>query len=299
MRAIQYAEFGGPEVLHLDEVAIPEPGPEQVRVRVRVAGVNPADWKIRSGQMGNPKLPHRPGLEMSGIAESVGTNVSEFTAGDEVFGWARGGSYAEYTLASTLTRKPPELSWNDAAALPVAGEAALRGLRVLEVDAGDVLLIHGASGTVGTLATQLAVARGATVIGTTGDASSNYVHSLGATAVRYGEGLVQRVEQVTSRVDAVFDAAGAGVLSDSVTLRGGTERIVTIADPAAFDMGITFSSGQAGDQNSDVLAELGSQAAAGKLRIKHAGSYPLAEAAEAERESATGHSGGKITLEVN
>jgi NADPH:quinone reductase-like Zn-dependent oxidoreductase len=103
-----------------------------------------------------------------------------------------------------------------------------------------VLLIHGGSGVVGSIATQLAVARGATVIATTGDLNANFVASLGATPVRYGPGLVQRVHQISPRVDAVLDAAGLGGLADMVTLRGGTERIVTFADPAAFDMGITF-----------------------------------------------------------
>ena len=298
MRAIEFAEYGSSDVLGLQEVEVPEPGPGQVRVAVRSAGVNPLDWKLRSGVMADVmrlRLPHRPGLELSGVVDAVGPDA-RFEVGDEVFGWPRTGSYADYALASVLAPKPEALSWQDAAALPVAGEAAMRGLRLLGVSEGEVLLIHGASGAVGSLAAQLAVARGATVIGTTGDSSAELVRSFGATPVRYGAGLVERVRAVSPRVDAVLDTAGQGALPDSVELRGGTERIVTLADPAAFDMGITFTSSS--DQTAEVLTELAEQAASGRLRIRHARSYPLAEAAQAQDDSATGHSGGKITLDI-
>ncbi|MEV0698897.1 NADP-dependent oxidoreductase [Saccharopolyspora sp. NPDC050389] len=300
MRAIEFATYGGPDVLELREVPVPEPGPGQARVAVRAAGVNPLDWKLRSGAMSDVAplaFPHRPGLEFAGVVDAVGDGAP-VEVGDEVLGWSETGSYAEYALSSVLTRKPESLTWRDAAALPVAGEAALRGLRLLEVGAGDVLLIHGASGAVGALATQLAVARGATVIGTCGDSGTEFVRSLGATPVRYGDGLVERVREISPGVDAVLDAAGHGALPDSVELRGGTDRIVTLADPAAFGMGITFSGGEPGDQNSAVLRELVDQVASGRLRIRHARSYPLAEAARAHDDSATGHSGGKLTLDI-
>ncbi len=299
MRAIQFGEFGGPDVLRTDEVEQPEPTSGQVRVAVRVAGVNPADCKIRAGEMGEPALPHRPGLEMSGVVDAVGQDAA-FSVGDEVFGWAQGGSYADYALGGVLVSKPDDLDWRDAAALPVAGEAALRGLRLLHPQPGEVLLVHGASGVAGAIATSFAVQRGVTVIGTGGEANAEYIASLGATPVRYGQGLVDRVRTVSSRVDAVFDAAGGGALPDSVTLRGETtERIVTIADPAAFDLGITFSSGNAGDKNADVLTELANSARNGSLPLRHANSYPLVEAARAQQEVATGHSGGKVTLRVS
>lgn len=299
MRAIQFGEFGGPEVLRLDEVELPEPASGQVRVAVREAGVNQADCKIRAGEMGEPALPHRPGLEMSGVVDVAGPDAP-FAPGDEVFGWARGGSYADYALGSVLCAKPADLSWRDAAGLPVAGEAALRGLRLLDPQRGDVLLVHGASGRVGAIVTSFAVRRGVTVIGTGGTANMDHIAALGATPVHYGEGLVERVRAVSSSVDAVFDAAGAGALPDSITLRGqSTERIVTIADSAAFELGITFSSGAAKDKNTDVLTELATSAVTGALPLRWANSYPLAEAARAQREVATGHSGGKVTLQVS
>ncbi|GAA2785632.1 NADP-dependent oxidoreductase [Saccharopolyspora taberi] len=296
MRAIEFAEYGSSEVLTLQEADLPEPGPGQARVAVRFAGVNPFDWKVRAGIMpGVVRLPYRPGLELSGVVDAVGEGAA-VAVGDEVLGWAATGSYAEYALASVLVPKPETMSWQDAAALPVAGEAALRAVGLLAVESGEVVLIHGASGVVGSLATQLAVARGATVIGTCGGDSAEIVESLGATPVAYGEGLVERVRAISPRIDAVLDAAGKGALPDSMELRGGTERIVTLADPAAFDLGITFSS--KGNQNTEVLTELTDLAAADRLLIRQARSYPLAEAAQAQDDSATGHSGGKILLDL-
>jgi NADPH:quinone reductase-like Zn-dependent oxidoreductase len=197
-----------------------------------------------------------------------------------------------------VIRKPSSLSWEDAVALPVAGETALRVLAELDLKPGETLLIHGASGAVGAVATQIAATRGVTVIGTAGKANLDHVRSLGATPLVYGDGLVDRVREVAPNgVDAVFDCAGYGSLPDSVTLRGGTDRIVTIADPAAFGMGITFSTGNDRDRK-DVLHELADLVVAGPLKLTHGKSYPLAEAAEAQRDSQTGHSGGKITLRI-
>ncbi|AOS63654.1 NADP-dependent oxidoreductase [Actinoalloteichus hymeniacidonis] len=302
MQSIQFAEYGGADRLGLVEVPIPEPGPGQVRVAVRCAGVNPIDWKQRSGAMADVApldLPHTPGVELSGIVDAIGEGV-EFRIGHEVFGWSDSGSYAEYALATTVVTKPEDLSWRDAATLPVAGEAALRVLR-LGAGAGQTLLIHGASGGVGSLATQLAVDQGATVLGVASKDSAEYVRSLGATPVIYGEGLVDQVREIAPNgVDAVFDAAGRGALPDSVTLRGGsTDRIVTIADPAAQEIGIPFDSGDPADHSNDTLTRLADMVVAGKLRIKHATNLPLSYAAQAQRLSETGHSGGKITLDVN
>ncbi|WP_435157161.1 NADP-dependent oxidoreductase [Amycolatopsis sacchari] len=297
MRAVRFAEFGGPEVLRVADVAVPEPGPGQVRVAVRFAGVNPVDWKIRSGLFGGSlSRPRGLGQELAGVVDAVGPGAA-LSAGDEVFGWAIGGSYAEYALASAVFPKPPGMSWQDAAALPVAGEAALRGLRELAVRSGEVLLITGASGAVGSLATQLAVRRGIRVVGTAGDPS--FVESLGATGVRYGPGLVERVRALVSTVDAVFDAAGHGMLPDALELRGSADRVLTIADPEAESLGVPFSGGTPDTTTPEVLRELAEAYTAGNLRIQHAATFPLEEAAEAHRLSQTGHARGKITLAVS
>jgi NADPH:quinone reductase-like Zn-dependent oxidoreductase len=298
MRSVQFTEYGGPEVLRVVDRPVPEPGAGQVRVAVRVAGVNPVDWKIRAGLFAGGKplsRPRTPGQELAGIVDAVGPGA-EFSVGDEVFGWSSGGAYAEYALAGVVAAKPDALSWQDAAALPVAGEAALRGLRQLAVQPGEVLLIHGASGAVGSLAAQLAGHQGVRVIGTAGSSSLEHVRSLGATPVPYGEGLVERVRELTDHVDAVFDTAGHGALPDSIELRGGTDRVLTIADPAADSLGVQFSSGSTGDAST--LRELADEFVAGRLRLQHAATFELTQAAEAQQLSQTGHARGKITLTV-
>lgn len=299
MRAITFAEYGGPDVLRLSEVPLPEPGPGQVRLAVRAIGVNPIDWKIRGGGMRqnfSVSFPHTPGLELAGVVDAAGEDAG-LSVGDEVFGWSETGAYAEYALASVVSPKSASLSWADAAALPVAGETALRVLKLLEVANGETLLIHGASGTVGRFATQVAIAKGATVIGTAGSHSLDDLKSLGAIPVQYGDGWLDRVrDSVGGTIDAVFDASGHGVLPESIELRGTTDRIITIADGAAFGLGVPFSTG--GAQTREILTEIAGWVTDRGVRVAHGRSFPLAEAAAAQQESEAGHPGGKITLTV-
>ena len=299
MKAIVFDGYGGPEVLRVAQVDVPRPGPGQVRLRVRAAGVNQLDFKIRSGglqQVFPTTFPATPGLEAAGVVDEVGPGVTELTAGDEVIAFTDTGGYAEYALATVVTRKPADLSWDEAAALPVAGETSQRVLDLLAVKAGETLLVHGAAGAVGGLAVQLAIARGAIVIGTASPANHEYLRSLGVLPVAYGDGLVARVHALTPQgVDAVFDAAGQNALPDSIELRGGTpERVVTIADPTAARLGVTFSSG--GQGPAELLAEHARLAAAGTLRIEVAQTFRLAEADKAQQQSATGHTRGKLVL---
>lgn len=305
MKAIVFEDFGGPEVLHEAKVPLPEPGPRQARIRVRVASVNPMDFKVRAGLM-RPNLPASlpaiPGVEAAGVIDAVGAEVTGFNVGDEVFGWTKGGAYAEYAIVTTFAAKPAALDWAQAAALPVAGETAERVLRQLGLAEGETLLIHGAAGAVGTIAVQLAVARGATVIGTAGEANQKYLESLGAIPTLYGPGLVERVRALAPQgVDAVFDVAGKGALPDSVTLRGDKSRIVTIADFAsAQELGVIFSSGGPESPRSpEFLADLARRAAEGTLKPAISASFPLDQAAEAHRQSEAGHSRGKLVLTVD
>jgi NADPH:quinone reductase-like Zn-dependent oxidoreductase len=299
MKAIVFDSFGGPEVLRIAEVEAPRPGPGQVRLQVRAAGVNQLDFKLRSGAMQQVfpiTLPAIPGLEAAGVVDEVGPGVTGLSVGDEVIAFTDTGSYAQYALATVAAAKPAGLGWDDAAALPVAGETSQRVLDLLAVTEGETLLVHGAAGAVGGLAVQLAVARGATVIGTGSPANHLYLSSLGAVPVAYGDGLVARVQALAPRgVDAVFDAAGRGALPDSIELRGGTtDRIVTIADPAARQLGVVFSSG--GQGTAEGLEEHARLAAAGTLRVTVAQAFPLAEAAKAQEQSATGHTRGKLVI---
>ncbi|MEU0314036.1 NADP-dependent oxidoreductase [Nocardioides sp. NPDC006273] len=301
MKAIILDEFGGPDVLHEADVEVPQPGPGQVRVRVKAAGLNALDGKKRTGALEAifpTTFPAIPGGELAGVVDALGEGVSDVQVGDEVLGWADTGSYAEYALATAVARKPADLSWQDAAALPVATETAERVLDQLDVTAGETVLMHGASGAVGTVAVQLATARGARVIATAGPSNQDYLTSLGATPTTYGEGLVERVRTLApDGVDAVFDLAGKGALPDSITLRGGTERIVTIADFSAGQLGVTFSPG-GGGHPAERLAAVAQDAAAGKLTTTVT-SYPLAKAAEAQRASDAGHVRGKLVLAVD
>ncbi|MCT9091797.1 NADP-dependent oxidoreductase [Streptomyces sp. ASQP_92] len=301
MEAILYERFGGPEVLALGAADTPRPGPGQVRVKVAAAGVNPVDYRIRNGWMRHQfpvTFPAIPGLEVAGTVDELGEGVTGFAVGDEVFGHADTGAYAEYALATHIVAKPAGLTWEQVVALPVAGETSERVLNLLELAEGETLLIHGAAGVVGSVGVQLAVARGATVIGTASPENHAFLRELGAIPLAYGEGLVERVREAAPRgIDAVYDAAGKGALPDSIALRGGTtSRVVTIADTGAADLGVVFS----GDGTPDPRPIYEAHArlvAEGRLRIRHAETFPLAEAPKALELSEGGHTRGKLVIQ--
>ncbi|MFI1738300.1 NADP-dependent oxidoreductase [Streptomyces sioyaensis] len=305
MRAIVYNAFGGTEVLGLAETDKPEPGPGDVRVKVVTVGVNPLDHKRRYGWVEHfypTTFPAVPGLEFAGVVDALGEGAGdEFAVGDEVFGWTRSGAYAEFALAGDIARKPAALSFEAAATLPVAGETAQRVLGQLGLKEGETLLLHGAAGAVGQVAVQLAVALGATVIGTASPVNHDFLRTLGATPVAYGAGLAERVRALAPQgVDAVFDAAGQGVLPVSIALCGGTtDRVVTIADHGAAEHGVLFSAGGTpSEQVRAGLAEHARLAVEGRLAVPVVKTFPLAEAADAQELSETGHVRGKLVLRV-
>ncbi|KQV12677.1 NADP-dependent oxidoreductase [Kitasatospora sp. Root107] len=298
MKAIVYAEHGGPEVLRLEDVAEPHPGPGQVRLKVMAAGVNPVDHKIRSGlmpDMAPASLPAIPGLEAAGVIDEVGAGVTGVAVGDEVMAWTVTGSYTEYALADDFAPKPAGLGWEIAAALPVALETADRVLDALGVAVGETLLVHGAAGAVGAFGVQLAVARGVTVVGTASPRNHGYLRSLGAIPVTYGDGLADRVRALAPQgVDAVFDVAGQAALDVSIELRGGTDRVVTITDLRAFDLGVVFSGSNR--RFGAQLADYAQLVADGALGVRVAASFALADTGRAHELSETGHAGGKVVL---
>ncbi|MEU2716281.1 NADP-dependent oxidoreductase [Streptomyces sp. NPDC007205] len=297
-KAITFSEYGAPEVLQLSETTTPEPGPGQVRIRVRAASVNPLDIKVRSGLMAGTataRFPVVPGLDAAGVVDAVGEGAGA-AVGDEVLGATVGGSYREYALLDQPVAKPEALSWEVAASLVTVGQTAYRVLGQLGVQAGQSLLIHGAGGSVGGIAVQLAVARGVTVIGTVGEHDIARVTALGATAVRYGDGWVERVKAAAPQgVDFVFDASGAGVLADSVALTGDSSHVITIADMSARQHGVRFSAG-ATDPVGESLPELVQLAAAGKLTLPIWRTYPLTEAAQAHTDLEAHRNQGKAVL---
>ncbi|MDR7385757.1 NADP-dependent oxidoreductase [Promicromonospora iranensis] len=296
MRAVVFDEFGGPEVLHLGEVPEPAAGPGQVRVRVEAVGLNPFDGTVRSGAMEaafRTPLPAVPGLEVAGVVDQVGPDVAGVARGDRVAGPAGRGA-AELAVLTVWAPVPEGMDATQAAALPVVAETARRALRILDPKPGETLLVHGASGGVGGLATQLAVAAGVRVIGTASPTNQERVAGYGATPTTYGEGLVERVRALAPTVDAVLDAAGSGVLPDSIELRGGTDRVLTLADPAALGLGVEFS--ERSEHSAETLAEVIGLVARGDVSVPVAKVLPLAEAARAAGLVDDGHTGGKVVL---
>jgi NADPH:quinone reductase-like Zn-dependent oxidoreductase len=300
MQAVVFEEFGGPEVLRTQDVAEPHAGAGEVRVRVRAAGVNPMDFKIRRGwvQAFMPiTFPATPGLEVAGVVDEVGEGA-EFAIGDEVVGWSKTGAYAEHAVVGNVVRKPAAVSWEQAVGLPVAGETAQRVLNELQVKEGETLLLHGAAGAVGSIAAQLAAAAGITVIGTASPVNHEFLRQIGAIPIEYGDGLVDRVREAAPQgIDAVFDTAGQGGLQESIELRGGTDRIVTIADLNAGELGIAFSRGGAApDVAAAGLTNQLQAAADGNLRVRIAQTFALADAAKAQELSESGHARGKVVV---
>lgn len=301
MKAVQYSQFGGPEVLEVAEVEEPHAGPGQIRVAVRAAAINPVDWKMRRGAMGGD-LPARTGREVAGLVDEVGEGVSDVAVGDAIFGFADGGGgVAENVLLVDYASIPTSLDFAGAAALPVAVETAVRTLDAVGVGEGTTVLINGAAGAVGSAAVQIAVSRGARVIGTASRDNHDYLRSLGAEPTTYGEGLAQRVRELApDGVDAAVDAAGGGALPDLVELTGGPQHVVTIADYAGAEQtGVTFSGGMGTGRAVHALSEIGGLIEAGAFTLPVAQTFALDQIGEAHRLSETGHVRGKLVVLID
>ena len=297
MKRVSFAEFGGPDVLQLLDAEAPHAGPGQVRIAVRAAGVNPVDWRIREGQFleAHPiELPSGVGQDAAGVVDEVGEGVDGVEAGDQVFG--RGSStYAEFAVLSSWARMPAGLTFDEAAGYPSVVETALRIIREVGVQPGQTLLVSGASGGAGSAVLQIARDRGITVIGTAGAANQDYLHSLGAVATTYGEGWVERVRQL-GPVDAALDLAGAGVIRELVELTGDPQKVISIADLGAPELGVRFSG--VGGSMPDALDEAVGLISRGRLHIPVEKSYTLAEAAAAHTDSQAGHTRGRRVVLV-
>jgi NADPH:quinone reductase-like Zn-dependent oxidoreductase len=300
MKGIQFSEFGGPEVLHLVDLPEPHPAPDQVRVKVHAVGVNPIDWKIRSGMMGG-ELPQTTGREVAGVIDELGEDVDNASVGDAVFGFAAGAAgAAELSLVADYFPIPPPLTFVQAASLPVAVETAARTLDLLGVGQGGTLLVNGAAGGVGSSAVQLAVARGARVIGTARPSNHDYLRSLGAEPIAYGDELDRRAgELAPDGVDYALDAFGGGALPALVQATGDPARVVTIADyQGAQETGARFSGGLGSERALYALRDIGALIEAGKFALPVAQTFPLERVGEAHELSQAGHVRGKLVLVV-
>ncbi|WBQ02803.1 NADP-dependent oxidoreductase [Kribbella sp. CA-293567] len=314
MRAVQFSHYGPPGVVHVAEVEEPKAGAGQIRVAVRTSGISPGETYIRSGRLRElvpTTFPYLSGFDAAGVVDQVGEGVTGVRVGDEVFGMTtmtERGANADFAVLAAWAPKPSSWSWEEAGGAAGSVETATRVLDLLAVRAGQTLLVQGAAGAVGTVAVQLAVARGARVIGTASEHNHELLRSLGAEATTYGEGLVERVQELApDGVDAVFDCAG-GTLPDLIAIAGEPARVVTIADFDAAAHGVHMShsapadeTGKALGAGADSLAVHGlavavKLAAEGGLRVPVAATFPLEEAAAAHELSETRHARGKIVL---
>jgi NADPH:quinone reductase-like Zn-dependent oxidoreductase len=307
MKGISYSRYGGPEVLEYGEVRDPKVGPDSVLVKVRAAAVNPVDWKCREGYLDgilDTVFPVVPGWDVSGVVVRPGPSVTEFAVGDEVIGYVREdflsrGTLAQYVAAPvrTLARKPRNLTWEEAAGLPLVGLTAYQVLiKVLQVKRGETVLIHAAAGGVGSIAVQLARHLGARVIGTASEANHDFVRSLGGEPVTYGDGLAERVRGLAPEgVDATFDTVGGDSLKVSANLLAPEGRLVSITDGDVVDYGGHYYFVRPDSEDLTRLAELAEQ---GVVSVHVSETFPLERAAEAYRSNEEGRTRGKIVVTV-
>jgi NADPH:quinone reductase-like Zn-dependent oxidoreductase len=300
-KAILLSDYGPPEALIPGEVEAGPPGPGQIRVNVRFAGVGPTDLAIRSGHLKGAFGAHPGsvlGFEAAGVVDAAGQDVGDVGPGERVAVFLPElGGYAGQVLARYWVKLPDLVSDQDAAALPASGEAAARVVDETGIAAGETVLVAGAAGSVGLLATQLAVARGARVLAAVRPGDFGLVTRAGATPVAYGPELAANVRAVVPSVDAVIDASGAGVLAAAVDLAGGPGRVVTLSDPRAADFGVRLS-GPDGPRITARLQQVMTALAAGQLTLRAQTVVPLADAPQVHRDLESGALRAKALLSI-
>jgi len=304
VKAFGYRSNGGPEVQEFLDLDMPTPMPGELLVEVRAAGVNPVDWKIRSGMFGNASegdLPAVLGSEVSGVVRGVGKDVDGFAENDEVFGSVAPGSgaFAEYTLvtAGAAARKPPQVSFNDAATLPVAAATAYDGVTQLGLKEGQTLLINGIGGGVGVAAAQIARDLGMNVIGTGSEDKRAMVETLGATLIPSGDGVADRIRQILpDGVDAILDLAGGDALRAVAQLVTDKTKLISAGDFSVDELGGHVIER---DRTSRVLEIVAGLVADGKLDPHVEDVRPLDEAADAVAAVEIGHARGKVVVEIS
>jgi NADPH:quinone reductase-like Zn-dependent oxidoreductase len=317
MKAVRINEFGGPEVMKLEDVAIPVPAPDEILVKVYASGVNPTDWGIRSGGNAMLKpyltLPMTLGWDAAGIVEEVGSEVTTLKNGDAVYGipnFPGDGSYAEYCTAkaSQFALKPKSIDYNEAAGVPLAGLTAWTAIfEHGKLQQGQRILIQGATGGVGSFAVQFAKVKGAYVIGMASASNLDYLKQLGADEVIDYKS--QKFEDLLQDVDLVFEASPLRdnlerLKSVSVLKDGGTLVSVNIDLPFNEEVQSALAKKQAKGELSanqpkqEYLAEIAQLIDAGKVTVFISKVFPLEKVAEAHLESETWHVRGKLVLEV-
>jgi NADPH:quinone reductase-like Zn-dependent oxidoreductase len=308
MKAVSYRTYGGPEVLEYGDLPEPKVGPDAVLIKVKAAAVNPVDWKAQLGHLDGlleSVFPVIPGWDVSGVVVRPGVDAVEYQEGDEVIAYVREdflsrGTFAEYVAAPvrTMARKPANLTFEQAAGLPLAGLTAYQALvKAIRLGEGETVLVHAAAGGVGSLAVQIAVHLGARVIGTASERNHDYLRSLGAEPVTYGEGLADRVRALApDGVDAVLDLVGGDALTVSPDLLATGGRLVSIADGAVLGLGGRYFWVRPDAADLAALSELAER---GVVQVEVAATFPLEKAADAQRLNAEGHTRGKVIVTVD
>jgi len=303
MRAVQFDHYGDIDVLEVREVPRPSPGPGEVLVEVKAAGINPGEAMIRKGALHDrwpATFPSGQGSDLAGVVRELGTGVRTFTAGDEVLGFTnQRASHAEFVVvpANQLTAKPAAVSWEVAGALFVAGTTAYAAVRAVELVAGETVAVAGAAGGVGSIAVQLARRSGARVLGIAGASNDGWLSDHGAVPINYGDDLANRLRAAAANVNAFLDFFGGGYVELAVTKLGvPPHRVDTIIDFAAIDKFGVKSAGSHDAADAGVVAELANLVASGELQVPIAEVFPLDQVRHAYRALEQRHTRGKIVL---
>ncbi|MCH7230126.1 NADP-dependent oxidoreductase [Glycomyces sp. L485] len=306
MKAVVLPRYGGIQDLESTDVPEPPHGPNEVLIALKATSVNPVDWKVGAGYLDSflpGEFPLIPGWDAAGTIVETGSAVTGCRVGDDVLGYVRRpvvkwGTYAEYTVAEPgmIAPKPDVVDWETAAALPLVGLTALQSLDAVRVKQGDTVLVHAAAGGVGSVAVQIAKARGARVIGTASTSNHDYLLSLGVEPVEYGNGLLERLRGLApDGIDSALDAVGRGEVDLSIEAGADPGRVVSIADPAVREKGGKYVFVE---PNADDLRTLTDLIEAKRLTVPVTATFPLDRAAEAWEASQTGRTRGKIVLTI-
>jgi NADPH:quinone reductase-like Zn-dependent oxidoreductase len=303
MKAVRFDEYGPVDVLDVRDVPMPEPGPGQVLVKVKAAGINPGEAKIRDGALAErwpATFPSGQGSDFAGVVEKPSLDVTNVEPGDAVIGWVdTRSSQAEYVVAeaANVVRKPDGLPWEVAGAIPVAGFTAWAMVRAVGLKPGDAVVVSGAAGGVGSLAVQLAKRSGATVIGLASPSNHDWLRRHDVIPLAYGEGVADRIREVASEVDAFLDTHGGDYVELALNdLKVSPQRIDTVVRFDAVAKYGVKSEGNAAGASAATLSELGRLAAHKDLEVPLAHTYPLSEVRAAYTQLAKGHVRGKIVL---
>ncbi|HEX4060311.1 MAG TPA: NADP-dependent oxidoreductase [Streptosporangiaceae bacterium] len=299
---MRFDEYGGVDVLNVVDVPRPAPGPGQVLVQVKAAGINPGEAKIRQGLLHDrwpATFPSGQGSDLAGVVAETGPDVTGIAVGDEVIGYTDDrASQAEYALveAGHLTPKPPALPWEVAGSLFVVGATASAAIRAVALASGDTVVVAGAAGGVGSLAVQLAKLAGATVIGLASPRQHEWLTAHGVVPVTYGDGVADRIREAAGQVDAFIDTVGAGYVDLALELGVKPGRVDTIVNFDAVAAHGVKAEGNIAGASAATLAELAGLIVAGRLELPVAATFPLAQVRDAFRLLADGHTRGKIVL---